>query len=184
MKGTASYQARLTAAVAAIPWQRLATRATVLVAALAGIESVRLTGGQPNGLVALLVAGLAILAGARPDSYGGGLVVGVVVVHWYFAAGPTALTWAVIPALCLLVGHAGLAALAVTPPACFLPRRSVRRGALHVGAVAVTTVVVAAVSRYLGGVAATGPEVVTVLGFGALAATAFVVGQRALVRDP
>lgn len=184
MSGTAVYRARLTTATAAAPRHRVAMRAIVLVATVGGIASVGLAGGHANGLIALVVVVLAVFAGARPDSDVGALVIAIVIPHWYVAVGANALAWAVVPALCVLVAHSALAALAVTPSPCFLPRASGIRWAAHAGLVMVATGAVWAVTWYLSSLNGNGQQPVTVLGFLVLAATALVLGQRALVRDP
>lgn len=183
MRGRTSYRAQLRESLSSGLWSRFGLRAVVVGAALVGMLGVRWTGAEPNVFLSLVVAALAAYTSTRPDSAFGALVVGVMVLHWFFATDAAALAWSVIPALCLLVVHAGLAALSVSSPWSSLPGPFLLRWATHASAVGFATVIVWGSALSLGGIGGPGHVLLTALGFVALVGAAVALGQRALVKD-
>ncbi len=179
MSGLTSYRMPLRESLTSGPWSRVAVRAVVVAAALVGMVGVGWTGAEPNMFLSLVVAALAAYSSTRPDSPFGALVVGMIGLHWFFVTDATALGWSVVPALCLFLVHAGLAALSVSAPQSALPGPFLVRWAMHAGAVGVATVVVWALALSLGGLDWPGHVLLTALGFVALVAVAVVLGQRA-----
>ncbi len=183
MTGPTTYRMPLGESLTSGPWSRLMLRALVIGAALVGMLGVRWTGAEPDAVLSLVVAALAVYASTRPDSPIGVIVVGIIVLNWFFVTDASALGWSVVPALCVLLVHAGLAALSVSPPQSALPGPFLVRWAMHAGVVGVATVVVWALALSLGGLDQPGHVLLTALGFVALVAVAVVLGQRAAVKD-
>lgn len=182
MNGLTSYRVRLTGKLSRTPWTGVLLRVIVVGAALVAMLSVSWTGAELGGPEVVVVV-LAAVATSRPDSYLGALLVGAITLHWWLAVDAAELAWSVVPALCLLAVHAGLAALSVTSPQSSLPVRSLLRWGAHTTAVAVATVVVWAASRGLDSLNGHGEVALTAVGFAMLVATAVTLGQRALVRE-
>lgn len=183
MNGPTSYRAQTTELLAQTPWTRVLLRSLVVGAALVAMLSVSWTGAEQGVLPGFAVVVLAAFATSRPDSYLGALVVAAIMLHWFLAVEEAELAWSVVPALCLLGVHTGLAALSVTSPQLSLPVLSMLRWGGHAGTVAVATVVVWALSRGLDSLSRNGEVALTALGFILLVATAVTLGQRALVKD-
>lgn len=183
MRGVTSYRAPLRESLPSGPWSRFAVRFVVVSAALIGMVGVGWTGAEPNVFLSLVVVALAAYSSTRPDSPFGALVVGLIGLHWFFATDATSLGWSVVPALCLLAVHAGLAVLSVTAPQSSLPGPFLLRWATHASAVAVATGGVWVMALSLGGLDRDGHVLLTALGFVALVAAAIVLGHRDLVND-
>ncbi len=183
MRGLTSYRTPLREAPSSGPWSRVVLRVLVVGAALVGMLGVRWTGAEPHVFLSLVVAALAAYTSTRPDSAFGALVVGAIVLHWFFATDEAALAWSVIPALCLLGVHAGLAALSVSSPWSSLPGPFLLRWATHASAVGFATAGVWTSALSLGGLDWPGHVLLTALGFVALVAVAVVFGQRAVPGD-
>jgi len=141
------------------------------------------TGAEPNRFLSGVVAVLAAYVSTRPDSPLGAIVVGVIALHWFSSTEATALGWSLVPALCLLAVHTGLAVLSVTPPHSVLPRSFLVRWARHGSGVAVATVIVWGSALSLRGIGGHGHVLLTALGFVAVMAAAVVLGQRTGVKD-
>lgn len=183
MKGPAAYRAELTELLSRTPLTAVLLRLVVVGSALVAMLSVSWSGAEQGVLPGFLVVALAAFATTRPDSYFGALVVAAVMLHWLLTVDEAALVWSLVPALCLLGVHTGLAALCVTSPQSSLPIRSLLRWGGHAGTVAVATVVVWAMSRALESLSRNGAVVLTALGFVLVVATAVTLGQRALVKE-
>ena len=183
MRGLTSYRTPLRESLSGGPWSRVTLRAVVVGAALVGMLGVRWTGTEPSAFLSLVVAGLAAYASMRPDSAFGALLVGLIGLHWFSATDGTSLAWSVVPALCLLAVHTGLAALSVTPPQSALPTPFLVRWATSAGAVAVTTLAAWVLGLSLESQDLPGHVLLTALGFVALVVAAIVLGQRALGND-
>lgn len=183
MNALASYRGRLPELLSRTPWSRLLLRFVVVGAASVAMLSVSWAGAEQGVLPGFVVVALAAFATSRPDSYLGALVVAAIILHWFLAVDDSALAWPLVPALCLLGVHTGLAALSVTSPHSSLPVRSLLRWCGHAGAVAAGTVVVWALSRGLDGLDRDGEVALTALGFLLVVATTATFGQPALVEE-
>lgn len=183
MSAAVDYQGRVDSFLSVTPWQRLAAGLRVIVAGVVAVASVGLTGQTPNWLAAAVVTILLIAAVRSPDSLLGAVAIAIVIMHWWSATNGSAFGWALVPAVGVLVVHSGLANLAVTPPACALPKPAALRWSLRVLVVAGMTVAVWGMALWLDSADSSSPLVLTAAGFVALLVTAVAIGQRAGVTE-
>ncbi len=185
MRSLSKYWARLTAYVASTPWSGGLIRILVVVSAVVGMVSVGWAGHKSDALLAIVVGSGAIWATLKPDSYRGAAVIAAISIYWarVVESSAEALTWSVVPAMCLLIIHGGLAILTVAARQTKLPARTLLRWGAYTTATGLATTAVWASSRGLASLDARGQVLVTALGFAAIVATAFAVGQRSLVED-
>ncbi len=168
-----------------MPWSGGLIRILVVTSAVVGMASVGWAGHRADVLLAIVVGSGAIWAVLKPDSYRGAAVIAAISIYWFrvVESSPEALTWSLVPASCLLIIHAGLAILTVAAPQTRLPARTLLRWGAYTTATCLATVSVWAASRGLASLDARGQVLVTALGFAAIVATAFAIGQRSLVEE-
>lgn len=121
-------------------WQRWALIACAVVSATAASAVCAVVAGQQTGGAVAVIVVLAFAAAFRADSHIALIAAAVIVWQWIASAVNLATPWAIAVAGCLLVFHASIAIMAVTPITAVVGADVLRAWAIRVAVVTAATV--------------------------------------------
>lgn len=134
--------------------------------------------GTAVGVVTVLVALVAGVAVARPDTHAALVTMGLVAVQWLALVDDTTTPWALVVALCLFVFHVAVAATAVTPITTTIDPVTTRRWITRSAAGGAATGGVWVIAVWLADRQAPGNTMVTAGALAVLAVLALVARHR------
>ncbi len=157
---------------------RWALAALAVFAALAASSGVGAAAGRQNSAVLVVVFVLGLAAVVRPGTHTAAAAVAIVVWQWLAIIDDRTTPWVIPVASCLLVFHAAIALMAVTPITVEIDRVTVRRWVTRTLLVGLVTVPMWAAANVMESREFPGSAALTMLGFATLRALVLVVRRE------